>query len=121
MTFPRKKTNSKNLYNASCIYKASSNKKAQGISINFIIIVIIAVAVLIVILFIFGGKAKIFTSATKGVECSDLGCQSAKKGDCREGERIGVGYYDGIKPSTAEGCGLGKKKGDAVTCCVPIN
>lgn len=94
-------------------------KKAQGLSMNFIILAIIALAVLVVILFIFGGKAKFFATATKDL-CDASACQRAYKGECTDDEVV---RYATLEKGQVCAYASGKtfSDGETVKCCKGLN
>jgi hypothetical protein len=89
------------------------NKKAQGMSMEFIIKIVLALLAAGVLLFIFAGKAQLFSKAASA-ECTAQGYIKAHTFGCSEGETLrDVKLKDNLKVNDKT-----IKKGEYVKCCV---
>lgn len=94
-------------------------KKAQGLSINFIIIAALGLIVLIVLVFIFRGES---TKFAKSMNCParDGVCLEGKEA-CPEGKSIKIYTNDCTEVESKDGTYVAKEGGKTPgQCCIPI-
>ena len=89
-------------------------KKAEGLSLNYVIIGIISLVVLIVIILIFSSGITPFHKTTRNIsnqKCENIGHWEDSPEKCNEGEEaLTSGFLDALEPQN-----MGK------VCCVMIN
>ncbi|MDK2850006.1 MAG: hypothetical protein PWP03_173 [Candidatus Woesearchaeota archaeon] len=90
------------------------SKKAQGLSLNYVVVGVIALVVLLVIILIFTSGISPFHKTTLNLsnqKCEDIGHWENSKESCKDGEKpLTSGFSDALEPKN-----MGK------ICCVKAN